>query len=111
MCNKLLAAFGNSLVVQWLGLCAFTAEGVGSAPGWGTKIPQAMWHCQKKPKKHYWLFSFFSVSDIDSSWNGNPETAGPRVITGYPQPCTSPVPALTTLGCHCLGVSLSPPGP
>ena len=59
MCNKLLAAFGNSLVVQWLGLCAFTAEGVGSAPGWGTKIPQAMWHCQKKPKKHYWLFSFF----------------------------------------------------
>ena len=27
---------------QWLGLCAFTAEGAGSIPGWGTKIPQAM---------------------------------------------------------------------
>ena len=27
----------NSLVVQWLGLCAFTAEGVGLIPGWGTK--------------------------------------------------------------------------
>ena len=27
----------NSLVVQWLGLCAFTAEGVGLISGWGTK--------------------------------------------------------------------------
>ena len=32
---------GNSLVVQWLGLHTFTAEGRGSVPGWGTKIPQA----------------------------------------------------------------------
>ena len=31
---------GNSLVVQWLGLCAFTAGGTGSIPGWGTKISQ-----------------------------------------------------------------------
>ena len=23
---------------------AFTAEGVGSVPGWGTKIPRAVWH-------------------------------------------------------------------
>ena len=30
----------NSLVVQWLGLCAVTAEGLGSIPGQGTKIPQ-----------------------------------------------------------------------
>ena len=30
---------GNSLVVQWLGLHAFTAEGLGSIPGQGTKIP------------------------------------------------------------------------
>ena len=27
---------GNSLVVQWLGLCAFSAEGQGSIPGQGT---------------------------------------------------------------------------
>ena len=33
---------GNSLVVQWLGLYTFTAEGVGSIPTLGTKIPQAM---------------------------------------------------------------------
>ena len=31
---------GNSLVVQWLGLCAFSAEGQGSIPGQGTKIPR-----------------------------------------------------------------------
>ena len=41
-------AFGNSLVVQWLGLSAFTAEGLGSIPGRGTKIPQAVRRGQKK---------------------------------------------------------------
>ena len=34
-------------MVQWLGLCALTAVGLGSIPGWGTKTPQAMW-----PKTH-----------------------------------------------------------
>ena len=43
---------GNSLVVQWLGLCAFTAKGVGSIPGQGTKIPQAAWCGQKKDTVH-----------------------------------------------------------
>ena len=37
----------NSLMVQWLGLYSFTAEGVGSIPGWGTKILQAVWCSQK----------------------------------------------------------------
>ena len=36
------------MVVQWLGLHAFTAEDWGSIPGWGTKILQAAWHGQKK---------------------------------------------------------------
>ena len=35
---------GNFLVVQWLGLQAFTAEGLDSIPGPGTKIPQAAQH-------------------------------------------------------------------
>ena len=39
---------GNSLVVQWLGLHAFTAEVAGSIPGQGTKIPQAARRGQKK---------------------------------------------------------------
>ena len=34
-------------MVQWLGFCAFTAEGLGSIPSWGTKIPQAR---QKKKR-------------------------------------------------------------
>ena len=38
----------SSLVVQWLGLCAFTAEVLGLISGWGTKISQAMWPNQKK---------------------------------------------------------------
>ena len=38
-------------MVQWLGLCALTAEGPGSIPGWGTKIPQAAW-CGKKKNKN-----------------------------------------------------------
>ena len=31
----------NSLNVQWLGLCAYTAEDTGPIPVWGIKIPQA----------------------------------------------------------------------
>ena len=38
---------GTSLAVQCLRLCASTAGGIGSIPGWGTKIPHAAWHGQK----------------------------------------------------------------
>ena len=41
----------NSLAVQWLGLWASTAGGLGLIPGQGTKIPQAAWHGQKKGEK------------------------------------------------------------
>ena len=41
------APAGNSLVVQWLGLGAFTAEGTGSSPGGGTKIPHTP-QCSQK---------------------------------------------------------------
>ena len=37
-------------MIQWLGFRTFTAEGPGSIPGRGTKIPQAMQHGQKKGK-------------------------------------------------------------
>ena len=36
------------LVVQWLRLCAFPAEGMGSIPGQGTKIPCTTQNDQKK---------------------------------------------------------------
>ena len=35
-------------MVQWLGLCTLTAEGPGSIPGLGTKIPQAKTQPKKK---------------------------------------------------------------
>ena len=34
--------------VQWLRLCACNAGVAGSIPGWGTKIPHAVPHGQKK---------------------------------------------------------------
>ena len=43
---------GNSLTVQWLGLHAFTAEGLGSVPGQGTKIPCGVIKKLKKKKYH-----------------------------------------------------------
>ena len=39
----------TSLAVHWLIVCASTAEGVGSIPGWGTKILHAVW-CGRKKK-------------------------------------------------------------
>ena len=39
-------------MVQWLGLPAFTAEGLGSIPGRGTKILQATGSKAKKRKKN-----------------------------------------------------------
>ena len=46
-----MSYLGNSLVVQWLGLCVSTAEGVASIPGGGTKIPQAAQRSQKRKKE------------------------------------------------------------
>ena len=60
------ASLGTPLAVQWLGLYAFTAEGTGSIPGRGIKIPQVALSPQillfwikmkffKKLKKFFWL--------------------------------------------------------
>ena len=38
---------GNFLVVRWLRCHTSTAQGAGSIPGQGAKIPQAVWHDQK----------------------------------------------------------------
>ena len=44
----------NSLVVQWLGFHALTAEGLGSIPDQGTKMPQAAQHGQGREEKRDW---------------------------------------------------------
>ena len=41
----------NFLEVKWLALRTFSAQGVGSIPGQGTKILQAVWCGQKKKKR------------------------------------------------------------
>ena len=41
----------TSLVVQWLRLCTSITGGMGSIPCWGTKIPHAAQHGQKKNRK------------------------------------------------------------
>ena len=52
---------GNSLEVQWLGLCTFTAADVGSVPGQGTKILQGAWCSQKKVKLKASAYPFINV--------------------------------------------------
>ena len=46
--SDLDASIGTSLAVQWLRLCTSTAGGSGSIPGWGTRIPHAVWRVQNK---------------------------------------------------------------
>ena len=43
-------------MVQWLGLGAFSAKGMGSILGWEAKIPQATQRGQKKI-----FFKFFKI--------------------------------------------------
>ena len=43
------SALKSSLVVQWLGLGAFTAVALGSIPDRATEIPQATW-CGREKK-------------------------------------------------------------
>ena len=45
---------GTCLVVQWLRLSPPNAQGTGSIPGQGTKIPHAAWSGQKLKKNIHW---------------------------------------------------------
>ena len=57
---------GTSLGVQWLGPRAFTVVDLGSVPGQGTKILQAMRCSQKKGKKENILLSFKKLLELRS---------------------------------------------
>ena len=50
----------NSLVVQWLGLHAFTANRLGSISGWGTKAKQ------KRPKTDAFYVHKSYLHNVDS---------------------------------------------
>ena len=59
---------GNFLVVQWLGLNAFTCRGPVSIPGWRTKIPQVMWCDQKNQQRKHGPLLIFSLTE----WHHHP---------------------------------------
>ena len=61
-----LCISGTSLAVQWLRLCALSAVGTGSIPGWGTKIPNAAQHGQNKNKNYASLLAW-SQTDSNKS--------------------------------------------
>ena len=54
--EKITTFIGEFLLVQWLGLWAFTAECPGSVPRGGTQISEAAWHGRKK--KMAWTSSY-----------------------------------------------------
>ena len=61
--------WGNSLAVQRLGLCALTAEGLGSIPGRGTKILQAA-RCSRREeiKMPEWSTALKEELDCGAGW-------------------------------------------
>ena len=72
------AISGTSLTVQWLRLHAFNAGHLGSIPGWGTKIPYAIWCSQKKKKKKA------AISDQISDFQHLEDILTPTAVqTGY----------------------------
>ena len=47
---KINTLVGTSLAVQRLRLTASNAGGIGSVPGWETKIPYTLWRGQEEKK-------------------------------------------------------------
>ena len=66
--NKMM--IGHSLVVKWLGLCVFTADGMSLIPGRETKIPQATLWSQKKKKKRLMIGITVYSSLTSGIWTG-----------------------------------------
>ena len=63
-------------MVQWLELNAPIAGGVGSIPGWGTKIPHAVKSSKKRkkernyvPDKHHWANLFLDQNSPVTIFN------------------------------------------
>ena len=114
-------AKGTSLVVQWLGLWASSTGGMGSIPGWGTKIPHAAQLSQKKKKKKtankecWWELEPSYTAGVNVEWctfgenslafarkvkhrvTTWPSNSTPRYI--YPRESKTYVPTKTCIGC------------
>ena len=62
MCFEAVLNLRTTLEVQWLRICAFTAENVASIPGWGTKIPNATGWGSKNCFKIVYEAEFSSIT-------------------------------------------------
>ena len=56
-------------MVQWLGVCAFTAKGLGLIPGHGTKIPQATKQKNKNKKIYIYIIYIIHIMYIYTKLN------------------------------------------
>ena len=63
------------MVVQWLGFGTFISGAPGSIPRQGTKIPQALWHDQKKKK-------MLTLEKLESTERKVADTARYHLLTG-----------------------------
>ena len=63
---------GNSLVVQWLGLCSLTAMGLGSLHGLELKYWEPCWQAKKK-FFFLLLYSFICIILLISVFSVQPE--------------------------------------
>ena len=59
-------------MVQWLGLCTFTAKGPDSVLGQETKILQATWHGQEKKVHEMGTMQLLSSRDASDQQNELP---------------------------------------
>ena len=83
---------GTSLAVQWLGLCAPTTGDVGSIPGWGSKILQAM---ERAPQKR------------NQGWDGAVTDQSSGLASTAPPPHPDPQgPLFTFFACSFSGQPL-----
>ena len=51
-------------MVYWLRICTSIAEGTGSIPDCGTKIPDAVWADQKVKKNFFFLGQYFTFLTV-----------------------------------------------
>ena len=96
-------------MIQWLRLCASKAEGMGSIPDQGAKIPHAAWHSLKKERERNLYYVFIRLTcQKDAAATAKSLQSCPTLCDpidgsppGSPRPWDSPG-KNTGVGCHFL---------
>ena len=103
----------NSLVVQWLGLHAFTARDLGSNPSPGTKIPQAVHWPQNKNKQKiaYQENDLQRQLQFSSVAQSCPTVCNPMNHSTLGLPVHHQLPGFTQIHIHRVGDAIQPSHP